>query len=105
MRGFRIDLALTGSPRLALEALAVGNRAEQRRHDQVGLLAREVFALDQDLRAAARLLTARIPARYAECDFDNFAAFGQHEMSLAGAKTTALRYADERVILKEAKKK
>lgn len=42
-----------------------------------------------------RLEAARIPARYAECDFDNYAAFGDHALSLANAKSTAVRYADE----------
>jgi len=44
---------------------------------------------------AALLEAARIPRRYAECDFDNFAAYGDHALSLANAKSLALRYADE----------
>jgi DNA replication protein DnaC len=44
---------------------------------------------------AALLEAARIPRRYAECDFDNFAAYGDHALSLASAKSMALRYADE----------
>lgn len=41
------------------------------------------------------LEAARIPLRYAECDFDNFAAYGAHALSLGSAKSLALRYADE----------
>jgi len=44
---------------------------------------------------AALLETARIPRRYAECDFDNYAAYGAHALSLGNAKSLALRYADE----------
>jgi len=43
----------------------------------------------------ALLEAARIPRRYAECDFDNYAAYGDHSLPLANAKSMALRYADE----------
>jgi len=51
--------------------------------------------LSGDGARAALLEAARIPKRYAECDFDNYAAYGDHALSLASAKSMALRYADE----------
>ena len=41
------------------------------------------------------LEAARIPRRHAECDFDNYATFGDHALSLANAKAVAMRYTDE----------
>ncbi len=41
------------------------------------------------------LETARIPRRYHDCEFENFAAYGPHQLSLQGAKTWAARFADE----------
>jgi DNA replication protein DnaC len=38
---------------------------------------------------------ARVPSRYAECEFDNFDSYGDHAMSLANAKAVAMRYTDE----------
>ena len=55
-------------------------------------------------RAAARarptdlqefLQAARIPRRYQDCEFENFAAYGPHQLSLQGAKTWVMRYAEE----------
>ena len=43
----------------------------------------------------ARLLGARVPRRYAECEFANFAAYGDHAFSLANAKALGMRYAEE----------
>jgi DNA replication protein DnaC len=45
--------------------------------------------------ATALLEAARVPRRYADCEFDNFDAFGEHALSLANAKAVALRYAEE----------
>ncbi len=41
------------------------------------------------------LETARIPQRYYDCELENFAAFGPHQLSLQGAQTWAARYAEE----------
>jgi DNA replication protein DnaC len=41
------------------------------------------------------LQTARIPRRYQDCDFENFAAYGPQQLSLQGAKTWVMRYAEE----------
>ena len=41
------------------------------------------------------LETARIPPRYAECEFDNFDAYGPHALSLSNGKAMAWRYAEE----------
>jgi len=38
---------------------------------------------------------ARVPRRYRECEFENYAAYGQHELSLSNAKSVAMRYAEE----------
>jgi DNA replication protein DnaC len=38
---------------------------------------------------------ARVPRRYAECEFDNFDSYGDHAVSLANAKAVATRYTDE----------
>ena len=38
---------------------------------------------------------ARVPRRYADCEFENYAAHGEHALSLANAKAMALRYAEE----------
>jgi DNA replication protein DnaC len=38
---------------------------------------------------------ARVPSRYAECEFANFDAYGEHALSLANAKAVAMRYTDE----------
>ncbi len=38
---------------------------------------------------------ARIPRRYHDCEFENFAAYGPHQLSLQGAKTWAGRFAEE----------
>ncbi len=43
----------------------------------------------------AFLEAARVPRRYAECDFPSYAAYGAHELSLANARSLAMRYADE----------
>ena len=43
----------------------------------------------------SRLAAARIPRRYSECEFRNFAAYGEHAFSLANAKAVAMRYAEE----------
>jgi DNA replication protein DnaC len=43
----------------------------------------------------ALLEAARLPRRHSECNFDNFAAYGEHSLSLANAKSVAMRYADE----------
>src|SRR5437867_4355600 len=43
----------------------------------------------------AFLETSRVPHRYAECDFQSYAAYGPHEFSLANARSLAMRYADE----------
>jgi DNA replication protein DnaC len=63
-----------------------------------GTLARLCACRDRSGGAGARaalLEAAHIPLRYAECDFDNFAAYGDHALSLGNAKSLALRYADE----------
>ena len=39
--------------------------------------------------------SARIPRRYHDCEFENFAAYGPHQISLQGAKTWAERFAEE----------
>ena len=39
------------------------------------------------------LETARIPKRYHDCEFENFAAYGPHQLSLQGARTRAGRFA------------
>lgn len=41
------------------------------------------------------LEAARIPGRYHDCEFENFAAYGPHQMSLQGARTRAGRFAEE----------
>jgi DNA replication protein DnaC len=41
------------------------------------------------------LESARIPARYHDCEFENFDAYGPNQMSLQGARTWAERFADE----------
>jgi DNA replication protein DnaC len=41
------------------------------------------------------LETARIPRRYHDCEFENFDAYGPHQLSLQGAKTWAARFAEE----------
>ena len=41
------------------------------------------------------LESARIPKRYHDCEFENFAAYGPHQFSLQGAKTWAGRFAEE----------
>jgi DNA replication protein DnaC len=41
------------------------------------------------------LQAARIPRRYHDCEFENFDAIPPHQMSLQGAKTWAMRYAEE----------
>jgi len=41
------------------------------------------------------LESARIPRRYHDCEFENFAAYGPHQLSLQGAKTWAGRFAEE----------
>ncbi len=53
-------------------------------------------------RAAARssgidslLDSARVPRRYGECEFDNFAVYDERNLSLAEAKSRAMRYAEE----------
>src|SRR6266581_9323189 len=38
---------------------------------------------------------ARVPRRYRDCEFENYAAYGQHELSLSNAKSVAMRYAEE----------
>ncbi len=38
---------------------------------------------------------ARIPRRYHDCEFENFDAIPPHQLALQGARTRALRYADE----------
>jgi DNA replication protein DnaC len=38
---------------------------------------------------------ARVPGRYAKCEFDNFDSYGDHAVSLANAKIVARRYTDE----------
>jgi len=43
----------------------------------------------------ALLERARVPRRYGECDFQSFAAYGEHAFPLANAKAVAMRYADE----------
>src|SRR5439155_1547385 len=35
------------------------------------------------------------PRRYHDCEFENFAAYGPHQLSLQGAKTWAGRFAEE----------
>lgn len=44
---------------------------------------------------AAFLERARVPRRYADCDFQSYAAYGPHEFPLANARSLAMRYADE----------
>jgi len=44
---------------------------------------------------AALLEAARVPRRYAECDFENFAEHGDQALVLANAKEKARRYAEE----------
>lgn len=46
-------------------------------------------------RLESRLTSARVPQRYASCDFTSYAAYGDHAFSLANAKAIALRYAEE----------
>jgi DNA replication protein DnaC len=53
-------------------------------------------------RASARpvdprecLEAARVPRRYRECEFQNFADHGAHALTLAGARSVAMRYAEE----------
>lgn len=42
------------------------------------------------------LKAARIPRRYHDCEFENYDVYpGPHQMSLQGAKTRALRFAEE----------
>ncbi|SRR6266571_1073236 len=41
------------------------------------------------------LEAARVPRRYRECEFQNFDAYGEHALSLANAKSVAMRYAEE----------
>lgn len=41
------------------------------------------------------LQAARIPRRYHDCDFENFDAIPPHQLALQGARTWALRYAEE----------
>jgi DNA replication protein DnaC len=63
-----------------------------------GTLARLCACRDRSAGPGARsalLEAARIPRRYAECDFDNYAAYGAHALALGNAKSLALRYADE----------
>lgn len=43
----------------------------------------------------AFLQAARVPARYRECEFDNYADYGEHAFVLANAKALAMRYAEE----------
>jgi DNA replication protein DnaC len=43
----------------------------------------------------ARLEGARVPARYLECEFDNFDELPEDALSLAHAKASARRYAEE----------
>jgi DNA replication protein DnaC len=38
---------------------------------------------------------ARVPRRYRECEFQNYDAYGEFALSLAGAKSMAMRYAEE----------
>src|SRR5439155_21568304 len=38
---------------------------------------------------------ARVPRRHAECDFDNFAVYGDDALSLSNAKSVAMRYVEE----------
>ncbi len=43
----------------------------------------------------SHLDAARIPPRYRDCEFENYAAYGENAFSLAGAKSSAMRYAEE----------
>jgi len=43
----------------------------------------------------ALLDAARVPRRYAECEFDNFAVYDERNLSLAEARSRAVRYAEE----------
>src|SRR5262245_9704429 len=61
-----------------------------------GTLARLCGCRERSAGGAPALLeAARLPRRHAECDFDSFAAYGEHSLSLANAKSVAMRYADE----------
>jgi DNA replication protein DnaC len=52
-------------------------------------------ALGSPAGLEARLAAARVPRRYAACDFTSYAAYGDFAFSLANARTKALRYAEE----------
>jgi len=41
------------------------------------------------------LSAARIPRRYHDCEFENFDAIPPHQLALQGARTWAMRYAEE----------
>jgi DNA replication protein DnaC len=43
----------------------------------------------------SRLTLARVPQRYASCDFTSYYAYGDHAFPLANAKAKALRYTEE----------
>jgi len=45
--------------------------------------------------ARSFLEAARVPRRYGECEFQNFAAYAPHEFSLEKARSLAMRYAEE----------
>jgi DNA replication protein DnaC len=44
---------------------------------------------------SAVLEATRIPPRYRECEFENFAAYGEHALALANAKSLAMRFVEE----------